>query len=471
MIWDFKKFSQNVALIENISDTSELKSLSYDELFTFGQILYEQINKRTLTIILASNSFGSIIGYTSFVNHGVVPLMLSADISINNFKSFLYTYKPEFVWAPKNGMSNDFGTTIYESHGYKLLKTSFSAPSLHSELALLMTTSGSLGDSKLVRQSYKNILSNTSSITEFLNIDEHERAITTLPMNYTYGLSIINTHLFGGASIVLTNSTIMQREFWELLDRTQASSFGGVPYTYEMLDKLRFTNKNLPHLKTITQAGGKLSLELHEKFATYAKNTRKNFVVMYGQAEATARISYLPPQKALEKIGSIGVAIPKGKLGLIDDYGVKITKPKQTGELVYKGENVAMGYASTIRDLANGYELGEWLDTGDIAMVDEQGYYFVVGRKKRFIKLYGNRIGLDECERAIKSTFGDIDVACVGEDEKMNVFITKKDLCTEIKNFLGHKTGINQKGFNIKFIDQIPRNTAGKILYAELRHD
>ena len=210
-------------------------------------------------------------------------------------------------------------------------------------LSLIHISSGSTGSPKFVRQSYKNIEVNTRQIAEYLELDQEERAITTLPMNYTYGLSIINSHLLVGAEILLTDKTMMERGFWSFMKEQKATSFGGVPYTYEMLDKLRFFRMDLPDLKTMTQAGGKLIPELHKKFAEYAAEKGKRFIVMYGQCEATARMGYLPADKAVEKCGSMGIAIPGGVFHLIDVNGEAVTEPHVTGELVYEGENVTLG--------------------------------------------------------------------------------------------------------------------------------
>ena len=241
---------------------------------------------------------------------------------------------------------------------------------LYGELGLLLTTSGSTGSPKFVRQSYTNILDNARSIVTYLELDETERPITTLPMNYTYGLSIINSHLLVGASILVTDKTLMEKEFWSFFKESKATSFGGVPYTYEMLDKLRFYRMELPSLRTMTQAGGKILPELHEKFAKYAKEQGKRFVVMYGQCEATARMGYLPYEKAVEKKGSMGIVIPGGKFRLIDVNGKEITDPYITGELVYEGKNVTLGYAECKDDLGKGDERGGILETGDMAQFE-----------------------------------------------------------------------------------------------------
>ena len=333
-----------------------------------------------------------------------------------------------------------------------------------------MTTSGSTGSPKLVRQSYLNILSNTKSIIEYLSIDESERPITTLPMNYTYGLSIINTHLHVGATLLLTERTLLDKEFWTFFNKEKATSFGGVPYTYEMLYKLRFFNMNLPSLRTMTQAGGKLLPELHKKFAKYAQENNKKFIVMYGQTEATARMGYLPADKSLEKYGSMGIAIPGGKFELLDSQNQTILDYDVVGELVYTGDNVTLGYAQNGEDLSKGDERNGTLHTGDMAKKDADGYYYIVGRLKRFLKIFGNRINLDETERLIKSHFPSIECACGGQDDLMKIYVVSKDknLIKDIRKFISEITHINLTAFKIVLVDEIPKNDSGKVLYKQL---
>lgn len=187
--------------------------------------------------------------------------------------------------------------------------------------------------------------------------------------------------------MLLTERTFFERGFWEFVRREQATSFGGVPYTYEILEKLRFTQMELPHLKTMTQAGGKLPLHLHQEFAEYADRNKKRFIVMYGQTEATARMGYLPAHDALERCGSMGIAIPGGRFWLQRDDGSEIEESGVTGELVYEGKNVMLGYAQNREDLSKGDECGGLLYTGDMARRDGDGYYYIEGRKKRFLKL------------------------------------------------------------------------------------
>ena len=332
---------------------------------------------------------------------------------------------------------------------------------------MLLTTSGSTGSPKFVRQSYTNIKANTNSIIQYLELDSSERPITTLPMNYTYGLSIINTHLAVGATILLTDKTLMQKEFWTFFKEQKATSFGGVPYTYEMLDKLRFMRMDLPTLRTMTQAGGKITPELHEKFAQFAFENNKKFIVMYGQCEATARMGYLPPESAVQKKGSMGIAIPGGSFSLIDIDGNEITNPNTPGELVYKGANVTLGYAENGNDLVKGDERNGVLITGDMAQFDDEGFYYIVGRKKRFLKIYGNRVNLDEIDRMIKAEYN-IEVASSGIDDCMYIFVTESDKADSVRNYVIGKTKLNPVAFKVIVIDEIPKNDSGKTLYREL---
>ncbi len=467
-MWNLDKYNNNIALI-----TENGEKVSYALLSEYCKTLTDNIKERCLVFNLCKNEIGSLVGYVGFLNSRIVPLMLKADLDNELLLELIKTYKPDYLNVPSD-MAGNFSDckVIYENINYSLLKTPYDKIyQLNDNLALLLTTSGSTGSPKLVRQSYKNIQANTKSIVEYLCLDETERAITTLPMNYTYGISIINTHLWVGASIILTEKGLMQKEFWQQLKDFEATSFGGVPYTYEMLNKLRFTRMKLPSLRYVTQAGGKLSPELHELFAKWAIESEKKFIVMYGQTEATARMSYLPADKALEKYGSMGIAIPGGKFSLIDADGSVIEEPETVGELVYTGENVTLGYAECGEDLAKGDERNGRLETGDMAKFDKDGFFYIVGRKKRFLKIFGNRVNLDETERLLKTRFTEFECACSGVDDKMSIFITNENAKNDVMSFLTEKLKFNSSAFKISHISAIPRNESGKILYKELPLD
>ncbi len=476
-MWDLRSFEDNIVIMDEFNN-----HITYGELDSLGSELSSRIKKRCLTFILCTNTTGSLLGYISFISHGIVPVLVNAHLETGLLENLLKTYMPAFVWLP-SGQKEYFSsmTELYHAYGYSLLQTDYDIEyPLHEDLCLLLTTSGSTGSPKFVRQSYENVLSNAKSIAKYLELSSDERAITTLPMNYTYGLSIVNSHLLVGATLLVTEKGLMQKEFWSFFRNSQATSFGGVPYTYEMLDKLKFYRMALPSLRYMTQAGGKLDPELHRRFAEYAAANEKKFIVMYGQCEATARMGYLPAEKTLEKCGSMGIAIPGGRFRLIDGDGKEISEAYVTGELVYEGPNVTMGYAEKPEDLALGDVRNGYLETGDMAKRDEEGYYYIVGRKKRFLKVYGNRVNLDELDGLLKAGFGNIECSCGGIDDHVYIFVaegTKNDLQKKyrddnvevlLKKYVAEKTGLNAAAFQTVVIKEIPKNDAGKVQYREL---
>ncbi len=465
-MWDLEKYADNVAIIDDAG-----RHITYGDISRAGAEIAQDFG-RCLVVSLCGNTAGSVVGYVSFLNSGIVPIMLNAALEDGLLARLLDIYSPAYIWMPSGNISRPLFQgmkAVYSVYDYTLLETGYGRTyPLYDGLALLLTTSGSTGSPKFVRQSYANIESNTASIVEYLHLDSLERPITTLPMNYTYGLSIINTHLAVGATLLLTEKSLMQKEFWQFFKEEGATSFGGVPYTYEMLDRLRFYRMDLQSLRTMTQAGGKLTPELHAKFADYAARNGKDFVVMYGQCEATARMGYLPPDMAVEKCGSMGVAIPGGRFTLADENGARIDEPHKTGELIYEGANVTLGYAECGDDLAKGDERSGILATGDMAQFDEDGYYYIVGRKKRFLKIYGNRVNLDEIDRLIKGHFEGMDCASTGIDDHMDIFITDAGLLKPVQDFIVKTTRLNPAAFRVAAVPAIPKNDSGKVLYGEL---
>lgn len=469
---NFQQFGEKIACIDSAGN-----SLDYQTLNTLSGSLGAQLKPRSLVVLLCENSIGSILGYVSFLRQGSVPILLDKNMEKDLRSALIERYRPNYLYVPADlsgQIKEEYpeAECVWTDWQYDLYFLNAEPHTLYPDLALLLTTSGSTGSPKLVRQSYRNIQANAASIAEYLKITADDRPITTLPMNYTYGLSIINSHLLTGATILVTDHTLMQREFWNFFKTEQATTFGGVPYTYEILKKLRFFRMDLPSLRYMTQAGGKLSKELHKEFAEYAKEQGKQFIIMYGQCEATARMSYLPAEYAIEKCGSMGIAIPGGRFEIIDGEGQVITEPEVDGELVYYGENVTLGYAECIEDLQKSDERFGRLETGDIAKRDVDGFYYIVGRKKRFLKIFGNRVNLDEIEAFVKKQITQGECACGGVDDKLYVFLTEftETLQTDIKKLLAEKTGLNPSAFTVKAIDEIPKNEAGKTLYKELEH-
>lgn len=448
--------------------TDKEQALTYDEIKTFSEELGAHLQERSLIFSLCENSLYALLGYCGFVSNKSVPLLLDAAIHNNLLLNLIEIYRPNYLWLPEE-LLHVFKDAIitYKKGNYWLVRLHLNKISMDHALALLLTTSGSTGSPKLVRLSYQNIKANAESIAQYLAITSDEKPITSLPMHYSYGLSVINSHLIKGATVLLSNHSVMQKEFWAFAKEQNATSIAGVPYTYEILKRLRFFRMDLPYLATMTQAGGKLNASLAKEYIEQAGKAGKRFIVMYGQTEATARMSYLPFKNAVEKYSSIGIAIPGGSFRLMNEK-TEIEEPDTDGELVYSGDNVSLGYAECQADLSKGDENQGVLYTGDIARRDKDGFYYITGRKKRFIKLFGNRMNLDAMEQLLRNNSSGDEFACAGEDDKMLIFTTAQNKSNDIVSFVTEKTGINKQGFLVKEISSIPKNSSGKILYTEL---
>ncbi len=464
MLFDLRQFGKSTALI------MEDSAMSYAELLDASEQVAQAVGRRALLFLVCRNRPASLAGYIGCVNHHIVTAMIDDTLDKELLSNLVALYRPEFFWLPEDETGNFPNyKEVFRLQDYVLLATGEKNPfPLYDELAVLITTSGSTGSPKLVRQSYKNIRANTESIVEYLHIDETERAITNLPMHYVYGLSVIHTHIYTGAALVVTEKSMFQRDFWDVFKEKDVTSFAGVPYTYEMLNKLKFFNMELPSLRYLTQAGGKLAPELHKKFAEYAEREGKSFVVMYGAAEATARMGYLPPKESLRKWGCMGMAIPGGRFELWDENDNLIKETGVVGELVYYGDNIMLGYAEKGEDLALGDINKGCLHTGDMAKFDDEGYYTVVGRKKRFLKLFGKRTNLEEAEQLLKIHFDTVAVACTGIDDRMYIFTTDEALFGKLAPYLSEKLAMHHSAFREKLIEKIPKNSSGKTIYKDL---
>jgi len=463
--FDFTQFGDSLSVVTESGEEYSYKNLESD-----CNQLSCYLHKGYLAICLCENKIGSLVGYCSFIRVGVPVIMLDGNKDKESILKIISLYQPKYLWLPTARLG-DFGVNdaVFSIYTFSLIEYFPLQYDVNPDLALLLTTSGSTGSPKLVRLTMKNIESNAASIVEYLKIAKEERPITSLPMYYSFGLSVINSHFMVGATLVLTDKGVMQREFWTFAKEQKATSISGVPYTYEMLKRLRFNRMDLPYIKTLTQAGGKLAPDLVKEFVDDAAEKDRKFIVMYGQTEATARMSYLPFENAAEKYSSIGIAIPGGKFSLIDESGNEIETTNTDGELIYAGKNVSLGYAECLEDLAKGDDNHGVLHTGDIARRDADGFYYITGRMKRFIKIYGNRVNLDASEQIVKAITPDC--ACVGRDDKMIVYVTDESVCSSVRTLLSEKTGLNNRAFEVRCIPEIPKNDSGKVQYAKLNNE
>lgn len=332
---------------------------------------------------------------------------------------------------------------------------------LHPELALLLTTSGSTGSPKLVRLSQHNLLANAASIAEYLDIRPSDRAATTLPPQYCYGLSVINSHLWSGASLLLTEQSVVDPCFWDAFTANGATTFAGVPHTFELLDRSGFSDRDLPSLRYITQAGGRLDPATVRRYAELGRRKGWDLFVMYGQTEATARMAYLPPDEALTHGHTIGRAIPGGRLEIEPFEGAAAG----TGELVYHGPNVMLGYAEDPDDLAAGRDITT-LRTGDVARLGEGGRFEIVGRRSRVAKLFGVRIDLDDLERVLRANGTEAWVVATGE--RIVVGIQGGTDPSRVAATVAGQLEIPESRVTVTELAELPRLATGKPDYAAL---
>lgn len=332
----------------------------------------------------------------------------------------------------------------------------------HRDLALLASTSGSTGSPKLVRLSQGNVLANARSIADYLRLTPEDRAATTLPLHYCYGLSVVNSHLVAGGSLLLTDRSVVEPAFWAEFDAHEATSIAGVPYTYELLETTDFSRRPHPSLRYVTQAGGRMDPERVRGLARLGRERGFEVVVMYGQTEATARMAYLPAELAETAAGAIGVPIPGGSFRIDQGAG---GAPGE-GELVYTGPNVMMGYAETAADLARGPELDE-LRTGDLARRRDDGLYEITGRLSRFVKAFGLRLDLDLIERRLAEA--GVEARVVGVNEHLAVFVREERSVARARDAAARITGLPAHGFDVHAIAEFPRTPNGKPDHAALR--
>ncbi len=451
-----KKDRTKIAVIDDSA-----RSVTYGGICDFSEEFSNHLSQRSLIFILSENKIGSLLGYTASLSNRIVPLIISAKTEEGLYTNLRDMYRPEYMWVPDELVAQLGYEVIFSAWDYSLVKTGYPSVPLYEELSLLLPTSGSTGSPKLVRHSYRNIEANADNVRRLFQLNEDEKPMAILPMHYTMGLSVIASHLLAGATLLLSGKSLLDKGFWTMLK--DATSFTGVPYSYDILTKMRFTRMDLPNLRIITQGGGKLTLEMWNTLAQYAHDKGKKFIATYGQSECTARMAYLPAEMALTKMCSIGVAEPGGQLSIIDSEGNETFEGEATGEMVYRGENVTLGYATCQEDLIKGDENHGVMHTGDLAHRDIDGCYFIVGRMKRFLKIFGLRIGLDEVENLIRSKYK-LDCYCKGNDEKLIVLVTTPMAMGELPLFIEEKTHLFHQNIEVQLVDAILRNEAGKVI-------
>jgi long-subunit acyl-CoA synthetase (AMP-forming) len=409
-------------------------------------------NKK-LAFLYLDNSLTSVQAILTLLKSKHAVCLLSNELGLTLKQSLESLYKPDFIFDKTRADLES--APVWKKDDFELYAYASNGTTIHSDLKILLATSGTTGSHKFVKLTEPNFIANTLSILDYLPISPEDSCILNLPIHYSYGLSILLTNIARGGKIVCSNETVISRNFWTLFKEYNCNSLAGVPYTYDMLLRIGFTKMEGLNLKYLTQAGGKLNEKSTSTLAEFSTSASVRFYVMYGQTEATARMSYLDPSNLQEKLGSIGKPIKNGTFRI----------DPQSSELIYSGPNVGCGYAETRQDLTACAPQPE-LFTGDMARFDADNFFYLTGRLKRFVKLFGNRINLDELENDMKQTFSCL-VGCIGlEDKNLLVFSDSPVLkAKELQNFIFDKYKIHPSVIKYFWLKTIPLTSTHKINY------
>ena len=419
-------------------DDATGRSWSHAELAAEAEALAARLaGPKAVVLVRSALTPGTVIGYLGALRAGHAVLVIDDATVPDRLEELVRRYEPRHVIAPDGAVTD---------------RDVPADPAPHPDLAVLLSTSGTTGSPKLVRLSSAAVEANARAIAGYLELDAHERAVASLPLHYCYGLSVLNSHLVAGGSVVLPPGGLLHPGFWPAVATHACTSFAGVPYGYALLRKTGWQRRELPSLRTMTQAGGRLPPADTLELAAILRERGGRLVVMYGQTEATARMAWLPPDRLEEKIGSAGVAVPGGRLDVEGD-----------GDVVFRGPNVMLGYAEQRADLARGDTLGGVLRTGDTGRIDDDGFLFLTGRRGRFAKLYGLRVSLDDVEAEL-----DAPGAAVERDDRvLGVFVQDADP-DAVRLRLARRFGLPPRTFDVQAVDALPLTAAGKVDYAAL---
>lgn len=444
----------------SIINCKDSKEYNYkDVLFSLPSITSKEKN---LVFLYLESDLISVACYLTILNSPHTIALLSSSLETTLKRRLENEYNPYIIFDQTRENIDNFTSANIKN---EILETHFhfnihnEGLKIHDNCKILLSTSGTTGSPKFVKLSEDNIIENALSIADYLPINRNDCTPLNLPLFYSYGFSIFNSNAISGGKIVCNLPMILDNRFWEALNRYKFTSIAGIPYIYEMLSNVGFFKKNLPSLKYLTQAGGHLNKKVKKQFYKYAKHNEISFFVMYGQTEAAPRISYVPANKLGDKLGSIGIPIKNGNLDI----------DNETGELLYSGPNIFGGYASKASDLEK-WETISSLKTGDLAKKDKDGYFYIKGRIKRFVKIFGNRINLDELENILKLTTNTSQITCLGIDDKFILVAHSSSSLNEeaVTDKLFKTYKIHGNAVQIKYFDDLPKTENGKINYKKI---
>ena len=409
---------------------------------------------KSLVFVYAANTAATVTAMLGALDAGHAVALLDAALPAPARGDLTARYRPDIVIDRA-----------------RLTRLEAPGDTLHPDVALLLSTSGSTGGAKFVRLTLKNMATNAAAIARALDIRGDDVAAGHLSLHYSYGLSVLTSHLAMGAETVLTGRSLMDRAFWPAMKEARVTHFPGVPFHYDMMLRLGFERLGLDTVRTLTQAGGHLALAAREKAHAFMEARGGSFYVMYGQTEAAPRITTLNHADFAAHSATVGPALDGGRLVIRDKDGAELPRGEE-GLVWYEGPNVMMGYAETRDDLMRGDDQGGVLTTGDMGRLDTGGRLTITGRVKRFGKIYGLRINLDEVEKLAKTLRPD--AAVVQKDQKVRVFLAADagkpaaEAAEKMRAAFAGRYTLPLTAYEFRFIAKIPHTARGKTDYRRL---
>jgi long-chain acyl-CoA synthetase len=446
--WDrLEEGGESIALVSRAGEVWTYRRLAQ----TVAQLRDTLTSERKQLILLApANNVGGVAWMLAALGAGHALISLSPTRPTEVVRRAVEMFEPDVVISVGPSIE---GPSSGVGFGYSVIRRKVSKPTkCHPSLALLLPTSGTAGSPKFVRLTASNLDANAHQIACALAIQPDERAIASLPLTYSFGLSVVTSHLWAGASVLLEDRSVMTPGFWRSVRDRQATTLAGVPFTYQIMRECEIGPADAPTLRKLIQAGGALPVDNARWLADTFGRAGAAIFLMYGQTEATARMTVLPPDLLNAKPGSVGRAVPGGNIELASD-----------GQIVYHGPNVMMGYASGRLDLARGDDLRGVLRTGDLGEIDADECLTILGRKSRICKIAGLRINLEEVEGRLSSVGA---VAAVSDDVSIRLFYEDSAVADALRvaaRGLSLALGIPPSFIELRHISPLPRTESGKV--------
>ena len=419
----------------------------------------------SLVFLLCQNGPDSLAALYGAIAAGHAVALLDAGVSESGLVALAAAFQPDFIISPRPFALEGFAARR-PGTGPTVLTSVHAAPRspLADGLSVLLSTSGTTGSQKFVRLAARNLVANADQIASALRMTADDVGVAHLPFHYSYGLSVVTSHLRIGAALHLWDDSVTIPEFWESVGRSGGTQFPGVPFHYNFLARGDLSKVVPVSMRTFTQAGGALAPRLQSRMHEMTSALGAAFYVMYGQTEASPRMATLPPERLQEKLGSVGPALPGGRFSIVGEDGAP-APPGSAGLVVYEGPNVMLGYAERRTDLALGDVMGGRLETGDLGSLDAEGYLTLTGRAKRFAKLHGLRLSLEEVEARFRDA---AEVAAIERGDKILLFTASPESVSALVPTVAAEYKVMSSNFGVRPVPDLPRKASGKVDYGAL---